>query len=253
MRGKLITFIYFLLLLGIAIAVILFHKDKVNQTVEISKLYHNNSEFKNDNLSNLPLLKFEVKNSKKNYFLILIPGDGGWRDVIDYISKNLAKNGINVVGFNTIPYFSTSKTPQKIARDLERIIRNFSSVWKKDSVVLGGYSFGAEILPFAYNQLDSITKTKVKKILMLAPSDLADFRVSPIYYYSPKISKKVIPEMNKIDPNMFIIYCDHYKETICKSLPPNSPYETIKINYRHLFIGHFRDVSDAITRRLNKL
>jgi type IV secretory pathway VirJ component len=248
-----LTSAYFVLLIGIAIIVLLFHKNKINHTREISKLYIANNEFRNDNLSDLPLLKFEARKNQKNYFLIFIPGDGGWRDVIDYISKNFAKNGINVVGLNTIPYFSKTKSPQQVAKDLKRIIRNFSSVWKKDSVILGGYSFGAEIMPYVYNQLDSVTKRKVIKILMLAPSNMADFKVSPIYFYSTAKSKPVIPEMQKIDPGMFIIYCDHYKETICKSLPHNSPYEVIRINYRHLFVGHFRDVSDALTHRLSKL
>ncbi len=253
MRKRIKFVIYIVLFLALCIAIVLLHKDKSNQISEINKLYHNNSEFKNDNLSDLPLLKFEAHNHQKNYYLIIFPGDGGWRDVIDYISKNLAKKGINVVGFNTIPYFSAYKSPKQIARDLGRVIRNFSSVWKIDSVIIGGYSFGAEILPFTYNQLDSITKSKVKKILMLAPSNLADFKVSPIYYYNPAKSKKVIPEMAKINPNMFIIYCDHYKETICKSLAANSSYEIIKINYRHLFIGHFKDVSNAVSQRLSKL
>jgi type IV secretory pathway VirJ component len=245
--------VYFTLLIGVAIAVELFHKNRLNQTDKIAKAFRDNIEFKHDNLSDLPLLKFEAKKDRKNYFVIIIPGDGGWRDVVDFVSKKLALSGINVVGLNTIPYLSDYKSPQQIAKDLERIIRNFSSVWKIDSVILGGYSFGAEILPFAYNQLDSVVKSKVVKIMMIAPSNLADFKVSPIYFYSSSKSKPVIPEMQKIDPGMFIIYCEHYRETICKSLPAHSHYEVIRINSRHLFTGHYKEVSEAITKRLLKI
>jgi type IV secretory pathway VirJ component len=118
---------------------------------------------------------------------------------------------------------------------------------------LGGYSFGAEILPFIYNHLDSISKKKVKKMLMLAPSNMADFKVSPIYYYPPANSKHVLPEMQKINNQLFLIFCDRYKETICKCLPPHSPYTIIKLNYRHLFIRHFKDVSNAVLYQLDRI
>jgi type IV secretory pathway VirJ component len=232
---------------------VLLHKDKYNQTSEIIKKFKNSQVFKNDNLIDLPLLKFEARVNKKNFFVLFFPGDGGWRDVVDYISKHLADNGINVVGFNTIPYFNNLKSPEKIAIDIERIITNFSAIWKIDSVVLGGYSFGAEILPFIYNHLDSITKKKVKKILMLASSNMADFKVSPIYYYPLANSKPVLPEMQKTDSKLFLVFCDRYRESICKCIPPQSPYTIIKLNYGHLFIRHFKDVSNAVLYQLNRI
>jgi type IV secretory pathway VirJ component len=251
---RLLKIIFFaVLIISVGTIAVLLHKDKYNQTSEIIKKYKNSQEFKKDCLVDLPLLKFEAKVNRKNFFVIFFPGDGGWRDVVDYMSKHLADNGINVVGFNTIPYFSNIKSPEKIAIDIERIITNFSSIWKIDSVVLGGYSFGAEILPFIYNHLDSISKKKVKKMFMLAPSNMADFKVSPIYYYPSANSKPVLPEMKKIDSKLFLIFCDRYRETICKCISPQSPYTIIKLNYGHLFIRHFKDISNAVLFQLKRI
>jgi type IV secretory pathway VirJ component len=248
---KILKYILFFVL-GMSLIILIFaiHKVDTNHTKFIVQAYRDNNVFKKDNLSDLPLLQYKATNNSKDYFVILFPGDGGWRDVIGYISNDLANHGINVVGFNTIPYFNRTREPKEIAKDIQRVITNFSAIWHKDSVIIGGYSFGAEIMPFVYNQLDSACKKKVIKIIMLGPSNLADFKVSPIYYYDKKKGKSVIKEMETISPDKFIVFCDKYKESICKSLPSSAPYKVIKVPYGHLFIGHFSDVSTIMRTEL---
>jgi type IV secretory pathway VirJ component len=130
-----------------------------NQSVEIVREFAKQKEFMQDNLQDLPLLRFEATNSKSDYFIFLLPGDGGWRDFIDYLSNYMSGSGINVVGFNTIPYFNHKRTPKEIALDIQRVITNFSAAWGKKKVILAGYSFGAEILPFVYINLERISAT----------------------------------------------------------------------------------------------
>ena len=227
-----------------------YHKDTYNHSVEIKNQYKFSQSFKRDSLTDLPLLRFEAKPSKRNFFVILIPGDGGWRDVIKTVSKDLASNGINVVGINTIPYFSKYKSPKQVAIDIQRIIINFSEVWGCDSFVIGGYSFGAEIMPFVYNQLDSAFKQKVKKILLIGPSESADFKVNPVYYYNPKYSKPVLPELLKIEPSVTLTICDKYKESIYPELKKYKKYRIIKVPYGHQFFGHFKDISHIISMQM---
>jgi type IV secretory pathway VirJ component len=227
-----------------------YHKDKYNHSAEITKQYKSFSSFQADSLTDLPLLRFEAKVSRKNFFVIFIPGDGGWRDVIKTISKDLAKKGINVVGINSIPYFSKEKTAAQVAKDIQRIIVNFSQVWKTDSVIIGGYSFGAEIMPFVYNELDSQFKQKVKKILLIGPTEFADFKVNPVYYYNSKYSKLVLPELLKIEPFKTLTICDKSKESIYSQLKKFNNYPIISVPYGHQFTGHFKDISKIISKRL---
>ena len=224
MNFKKIIIWFSAILVSIFILWFFYHKDTYNHSVEITNQYKFTQSFKRDSLTDLPLLRFEAKPSKRNFFVILIPGDGGWRDVIKTVSKDLASKGINVVGINTIPYFSKFRSPKQVATDIQRIMINFSEVWGVDSVVIGGYSFGAEILPFVYNQLDSNFKQKVKRILLIGPSESADFKVNPVYYYNPKYSKPVLPELLKIEPSMTLTICDNYKESIYYELKKNNKY-----------------------------
>ncbi len=225
-------------------------KVKRNQTKEIGLEYALKPAFKKDNLQDLPLLRFESKKVAADYFIIMLPGDGGWRDFIDYLSNYLSGNGINVVGLNTIPYFNNVRKPAEIAHDMQRIMNNFSEVWGKKKVVLAGYSFGAEILPFIYNRLDSNYKARVICLTMIAPSNLADFKVSPIYYYNPSKSLAVLPELQKIRNVRTLIFCDRQKKSLCNYTNSKDPFDMVPLEYGHLFTGKFRQVSATITARM---
>jgi type IV secretory pathway VirJ component len=249
---KLLIFFLIIFALGL-VAGMLMSKRKQNHNEEIAKLYKNHPSFRSDNLSDLPLLHFESKKNKCSFMVIMLPGDGGWRSLESTIADHICANGIPVIGLNTSPYFSTTRQPQEVAKDLCRIFEHFGSVFGKDSIVLLGYSFSAEILPFVYNQMDSITKSKVIKIVMLASSNGADFKTSPIYYYDPAKSKPVLPELTKIKPSKLILICDHYDASISKVLPHPNPYQTIKVNYNHLFWGHTGDIAKLLITLITKI
>lgn len=220
------------------------------QSLEIKNKFSKDSTFKIDDLTNLPLLFFENDKLKKDYFVILFPGDGGWRDFSDTLASIISNKGINVIGFNTIPYFDSTRSPEKIAKDVQRIMRNFSHALHKNHVIIGGYSFGAEILPFVYNKLDKEYKEMVRTVFMIGPSTGADFRVSPIYYYNAADSKPVLPELLKSDKEKFIIFCDNQKRSLCKVLGSKHNIETISLNAGHLFSGKYRVVSELIAKNI---
>jgi len=221
-----------------------------NQTVEITQKFAKDTAFVKDDLKDLPLLLFENKNSEKDYFVILISGDGGWRGFIDIVAKTISEHGPSVVGLNLVGYLNQEKTPEQISRDIQRIIRNFSHLWNKKKVVIGGYSFGGEIIPFFYNKMTYEEQNNIQKIFFIAISNAADFKVSPIYYYNPKKSKPVLPQLQNIEPNKMIFFCDNSNENICKSITDQNKYKLIQLNYSHLFLGHFKEVATIVSQNI---
>lgn len=221
------------------------HVEK-NQSEAIRIKYQKDSLFVKDNLTDLPLLNFDAAPVKADHFVILFPGDGGWRDFVDVLGKVWAEKGTSVVGFNTIPYFNEEKTAEQIAKDIQRVIRNFSHAWNLKKVVLAGYSYGAEILPFIYNALDKTYKGTVEKIVMVAPSTSAVFHVSPTYYYSPDDLVEVMPALEKVPPSKVLIFCDTQRKSLCTELSDGAGYDIVKLPYGHAFSGRFREVSSQI-------
>jgi type IV secretory pathway VirJ component len=217
------------------------------------KPHAKDTTLKHSGLEKLPLLRFNSKDDTANYFVILFPGDGGWRDVMNTVTKGLTQRGVNVVGFNTLPYFRKKKTPSQIASDIQKVMDHYIKVWNKKYVVLGGYSFSAEMLPFAYNAMDSKYQAKILQLILLAPSHLADFKVGTLFIYPASHSTPLLPELEKINPNKMLIICDGVKESICRTMPYENPFNIVYFKCNHWFVGYKKEVAQVITEQLKEL
>ena len=108
---------------------------------------------------------------------IVISGDGGWRDLDKTIAHALCDAGVSVVGIDSLRYFWNAKSPEQTAHDLARVIQTYSARWRTKSVALIGYSFGADVLPFAYNRLPKGKRDKMAVMSLLGFAEGADFEI----------------------------------------------------------------------------
>ena len=53
---------------------------------------------------------------------IVVSGDGGWRDLDKVIAEDLSRDGVSVVGWDSLRYFWSYETPEETARDLAAVI-----------------------------------------------------------------------------------------------------------------------------------
>lgn len=127
-------------------------------------------------LADLPLVELPAESGDPR-FVVIWSGDGGWRDLDKVIGEKLASQGIAVVGVDTLHYFWSRKSPEQVAADLGAVIDHYAEAWQRPEVILVGYSFGADILPFAYNRLPDGARARVKQLSLLALSTFADFEV----------------------------------------------------------------------------
>jgi type IV secretory pathway VirJ component len=109
---------------------------------------------------------------------IIYSGDGGWRDLDSQVGQYLQTQGMPVVGIDSLRYFWSKRTPEETSADLKRIIDTYANQWNVSNVVLIGYSFGADILPAAYNMLPGAEKRRVRQVSLLALSPQVDYEVS---------------------------------------------------------------------------
>lgn len=103
-------------------------------------------------------------------FVVLLTGDGGWAGLDREVAAALAERGVPVVALSTLRYFWHERTPVEAAGDLNRIIRHYAEAWKRPRVLLVGYSFGANVLPFLVGQLPRATWQAIRSISLLAPA-----------------------------------------------------------------------------------
>lgn len=121
---------------------------------------------------------------------IVMSGDGNWAESVQAITRTLNAAGIPVVGIKSRAYLTSgSRTPESATRDVERILETYLAGWKVDSVLLIGYSRGANILPFVVNRLQAGLRARVGLLALISPSVRASFE----FHFSDLFSSKVRP------------------------------------------------------------
>ncbi|MBI5039982.1 MAG: virulence factor family protein [Gammaproteobacteria bacterium] len=128
-------------------------------------------------LDNLPLIEVPaVKGSKQNDLMaVVVSGDGGWANIDRDVAGELATQGIPTVGWDSLHYFWSRRTPDSIGQDLSRVLNYYLKAWDKHRVLLIGYSLGADVLPFMASRLPADVKGKVVLVALLGISQSVDF------------------------------------------------------------------------------
>lgn len=106
-----------------------------------------------------------------------ITGDGGWLRFDAKMGNLYDADGYSFIALNSLKYFFEAKSPEKLAADVVPLIKSFSEDWDKKSLVLVGFSFGAEIVPFLYEKLPPELQYKVKLVVLLTPAKTSAFHI----------------------------------------------------------------------------
>ena len=130
-----------------------------------------------NNTGDLPVNIVNAVTDTSKPFVIYITGDGGWNKFSKTLAATLAGKGYPVVALNAEKYFWDKKTPTQTAADITNLITVYQRIWKRKNVLLVGYSFGADVLPFVYNQLSKDLASQILNISLLSPSPKTDFEI----------------------------------------------------------------------------
>lgn len=137
-----------------------------------------------------------------------ITGDGGWTGFSDAFLESINKAGYPVLALNARKYFWKKKTPAATALELSQLINKYMLQWKCDSVVLTGYSFGADVMPFICNYSGEPFTKKVKHIVLMLPYTSTDFEIhlTEMMGITTHDAYSVVDEVNKLTkPILFIV------------------------------------------------
>ena len=107
---------------------------------------------------------------------IFYSGDGGWAGFDRDLADRLARRGVPVVGVSSLEYFWQRRTARQSAADLTRIVDHYRQKWGDRQVLLIGFSFGADAIPFLYDALPADRRPLIRRVGLLAPSDSGDLQ-----------------------------------------------------------------------------
>ncbi|MGN8107503.1 virulence factor family protein [Paraburkholderia sp. 22098] len=201
-----------------------------------------------DDVSDLPLIELPAAHPN-GLMAIVISGDGGWRDLDKTIAQALQKDGVSVIGWDSLRYFWSEKPPAQTSRDLARVMQTYGARWHAQHVALIGYSFGADVMPFAYNRLPDALRAKVSLISLLGFAPDADFQIRVGGWLGMPASDKALkvrPELTRVPPAIVqCIYGADEEDTLCPTLTKTG-IEVIRTSGDHHFGGDY----NALERRI---
>jgi type IV secretory pathway VirJ component len=198
--------------------------------------------------ASLPLVELPV-DRQSDVMAILFSGDGGWADIDRTIAEDLQRDGVPVVGWDSLKYFWSRKTPDQTAKDLADVMSIYRQRWHASKILLIGYSLGANVLPFAYNRLLEAQRQHVTRIALLAVEAKADFQVTVDGWLQLGPSDKALPiepEVAAIPPSLVLcIYGAEEKHTGCPGLAAQG-VTIIRTSGTHHFDGDYKALEKRI-------
>jgi type IV secretory pathway VirJ component len=212
-----------------------------------------------DQLKDLPITEVRAAHAGDT-MAVIYSGDGGWRDIDKQMAHVLAVQGVPVVGVDSLRYFWHRKEPDTLARDLERIVRYYGAAWGTGRVLLVGYSFGADVLPFIVSRLSPEICNRVEQVslLGLSPDAAFEFHVTDWLPGLPAgETKPVLPELLRLDlRRVQCVYGADETDTLCRA-PELAGAEIIGTTGGHHFDGDYRAlaarVMDGAQRRRDQI
>jgi type IV secretory pathway VirJ component len=126
--------------------------------------------------ADLPVVQLEPKGERRAVALIW-SGDGGWRDIDQSVGALLVDKGFAVVGIDSLRYFWSPRTAREMARDMALMVKAADPT-EHLPILLAGYSFGANVLPFAWPDVEAGIRARTRLVALLAPEEKTGFQIS---------------------------------------------------------------------------
>ncbi len=109
--------------------------------------------------------------------VVYFSSDGGWHRYDKKLADSLCTYNIPLLGINSFKFFRKRKTPQSTLDTVLPYIDQDLKKYNCKKVILAGYSFGAEVIPFLYNLMNEEWKNRVEFLVLLSPSSTSDFKI----------------------------------------------------------------------------
>ena len=202
--------------------------------------------------ANLPLIDVPPAGGSSDTLVVLVSGDGGWAKIDKSMSGVFANEGMPVVGLNSLQYFWTKRTPETASHDLGTIIDTSLSRWKKQNVVLVGYSRGADVLPAMVARLTPDQRSKIRLLALLSPSQHVEFEFHVAdWMHDSKKGLPVEPELAKLTSMKTIcVWGDDDTDSLCRGLA--LPHvRVVTLHGSHHFDGDYAKLARIILEALN--
>ena len=203
-------------------------------------------------LADLPLTIVPASSGGSgDWFGVFLTGDGGWVALDKGVAAELARHNIPIVGWDSLKYFWSRRTPEGAAKDLDRVLRHYAHAWARSHVLLIGFSQGADTIPFMVNRLPPATHKLVGFTTLLGISDNAvwEFHVAS-WLGTPTKGLPTAPELANWSGSPYLcLYGEGDPDAACAQVTGQGG-SFLKMPGGHHFGGGYAQIAGEILNRL---
>jgi len=199
-------------------------------------------------VDDLPLVEVPASaGGNHNEMAVIISGDGGWAELDKSVAAGLAAAGVPTVGLHSLRYFWTPRTPEEAATALSRVITHYSAAWHRDRIILIGYSFGADTLPFLVNRLDPAVRARVANVVLLGLGTNAqfEFHLAEWLGQSRGPDYPTVPEVDRLTVPVTCVRGADEEDSAC-GLIRNPHARVVTVGEGHHFGGEYDRLGNVI-------
>jgi len=182
---------------------------------------------------------------------IILTGDGGWAELDKALAAGFAANGIPSIGWSSLQYYWKPRTADGAAADLARIATHYLSAWNVSRIILVGYSFGADVMPFLVNRLPTSMSERIRSVALLGPSGTAEFQFHLADWFGRKGSSvfQTVPEAQRLQvPVICVRGADEHDSPCARLQGPH--FAQFEVGRGHHFGGDYSRVVSVILNTL---
>jgi type IV secretory pathway VirJ component len=181
--------------------------------------------------------------------VVLLSGDGGWATIEKDMTSELNAKNVSIVGLDLRSYLrARRRTPDDVARDVGRVMRVYSSAWRRPALVLVGFSRGAGFAPFIVTRLPDDLRRRLSSVAFVglpAAVNMTFHWIDVVKDVKRPDDIPVIPELNRISAvRMLCVFGAEETAPGCRAAPTS--VTRLQLPGGHHLDRAYRAVSDSI-------
>jgi type IV secretory pathway VirJ component len=185
--------------------------------------------------------------------LLFFSGDGGWATLDEDVAEQLVSRNIGVVGISSLRYFWTAKPPAQVGTDIRRLLATVAA--SRRPVFIGGFSFGAEVVPVALQEIATRDRQSVAGLVLVGPGPSASFEIDPLDWIrkpAENPATRVAPAVRSLGLPALCLAGMQEDETPCPSLAGVPGVQVARLPGSHHFNGDYPAVAETVSQFIRR-
>lgn len=200
----------------------------------------------------LPLVILPAPPDKDMPLVLSITGDGGWVGFDRTLAKQFTGEKVPVVALNSFRFFLKKKTPEQTTAVIIALLHHYMKQMDRNSFILEGYSFGADVVPFVFNRLPPDLLQQCRGVALFSPGTTTDFKIRLLQMMGTRHKWKynVVSEIKAMKPFHTLFFFGLKEHKFPLHIISKPGWQLIYLKGGHTYKKEKGDVAKIVLKKL---